>query len=154
MLWKSLDWKVFDVANFVVALCNESKISITHLKLQKLLYYVQWWALAIFWKEMFSNDFEAWINWPVCKEVYSKYTPFWFNELIKESWKNNFSPVEIWFITEVVEKYWKLNAWELVALTHKESPWITTRKGLSETDHCNKIISKKLITESFKSRLK
>ena len=146
--------RVFAVSNFVIALCNESKVSITHLKLQKLLYYVQWRALAIFDKEMFENDFEAWVNWPVCKEIYAKYSASWFNQLESDSNKNLFTSEESWFISEVVEKYWKFNPWELVALTHSEMPWIKTREWLDATVGCNRIINKKLIKDSFKSKLK
>lgn len=34
-------------------------------------------------------------------------------------------------------------------MTHKESPWISTRSGLRDNDTCNKTIEKNLIGEYF-----
>ena len=153
MLAKVFSWKVFDVANFIIALCNESRVSITHLKLQKLLFYVQWRSLAILKKEMFENDFEARVNWPVCKEVYSKYSNKWFSELKAEWYNMSFNKNESWFIAEVVEKYGNFNPRELVALTHQEEAWKKTRNGLHQTTNCDRIIPKDLIKKTFKSKL-
>ena len=39
-------------------------------KLQKLCYYAQAWSLAWTEKSLFDEDFEAWANGPVCRELF------------------------------------------------------------------------------------
>lgn len=54
---------------------------ITHLKLQKLLYYAQGISLGMFDKPIFSENIEAWPHGPVVKEVYSVYNTFGRNNI-------------------------------------------------------------------------
>ena len=58
---------VFDVANYILTKCG----TMTTMKLQKLVYYCQAWSLAWDDKPLFSEDFEAWANGPVCKKLYN-----------------------------------------------------------------------------------
>ncbi|MBR2290865.1 MAG: DUF4065 domain-containing protein [Prevotella sp.] len=51
----------------------------SHLKLQKLLYYCDAYSLAYFGEELITDQFEAWVHWPVdydaaqlCHETISK----------------------------------------------------------------------------------
>ena len=41
----------------------------SHLKLQKILFYCQAYHLAYFDKALFNEDFEAWVHGPVCRDV-------------------------------------------------------------------------------------
>ena len=40
------------------------------MKLQKLCYYAQAWSLAWDGVPLFNEDFQAWANGPVCRELY------------------------------------------------------------------------------------
>ena len=72
----------FDVANwFTCSLDREAGDSITHLKLQKLIYYSQAWSLALNGIALFEEDFEAWAHGPVIPEVYQEYKEYGFNAL-------------------------------------------------------------------------
>ena len=42
----------------------------SHLKLQKLLYYCEAYHLAYFDASLIRQDFEAWVHGPVCREVF------------------------------------------------------------------------------------
>lgn len=57
---------VFDVAQYIL----EKTGKISTMKLQKLCYYSQAWALA--WTEdpLFSEPFQAWVNGPVCPDLF------------------------------------------------------------------------------------
>ena len=57
---------VFDVAKYIL----HKKKKLSTWKLQKLCYYAQAWSIA--WTEhpLFAEDFEAWVNGPVCPELY------------------------------------------------------------------------------------
>ena len=55
----------------------------SHLKLQKLLFYCQAYHLAYFKEPLFDEDFEAWVHGPVCRIIYDslkgKYYTVMFN---------------------------------------------------------------------------
>ncbi len=71
-----------DVANWF--LCNidrEAGDSITHLKLQKLLYYAQAWSLVLKGKSLFEEDFEAWAHGPVLPSIFEQYKNMGFQAL-------------------------------------------------------------------------
>ena len=68
---------IFDIANFF-----RSKESMTHKKLQKLVYYAYAWYIALY-NEKSSNivnklcldtKFEAWVHGPVSRILYNKYS--------------------------------------------------------------------------------
>ena len=72
------------MADFVILFCQNLGVTISAIKLQKLLYYVQAWHIAKFDKEiLFDTLPEAWANGPVYREVYNNYkTTFFKNENI------------------------------------------------------------------------
>ncbi len=46
---------------------------ITHLKLQKLVYYAQAWYLANFNRPLFDEDMQAWTHGPVVPSLWKEY---------------------------------------------------------------------------------
>eukprot|EP01035_Chromulina_nebulosa_P026099 gene26099-34121_t len=69
-----------DIAHYFLALDfirrskNEHGIDISPLKLQKLLYYAQGYALASFGKALFEEDFLKWEKGPVVDSVYQEFS--------------------------------------------------------------------------------
>lgn len=59
---------VFDVAKYIL----EVKGTMSTMKLQKLCYYAQAWSLVWDDKPLFGEEFEAWANGPVCRELFLK----------------------------------------------------------------------------------
>ena len=45
----------------------------SHLKLQKLLYYCDAYSLAYFDNPLIEDDFEAWVHGPVCRRLIHYY---------------------------------------------------------------------------------
>lgn len=67
-------YNALDVARKVIAATNEAVgDSITNLKLQKLLYYLQGHWLATFDGPLFGDKIEAWRYGPVVPSVYSHF---------------------------------------------------------------------------------
>lgn len=58
----------FDVAKYIL----EVKGTMSTMKLQKLCYYAQAWSLVWDDKPLFDEEFEAWANGPVCRELFFK----------------------------------------------------------------------------------
>lgn len=141
------------IANYVISLCLENDFSISNLKLQKLLYYIQWWWLGIFKEKIIDCEFEARTNGPVCRSIYTQYNGSWYSNLSPTDQviaPNN--PDYDSLINEIVVKYWKLEAWDLVSLTHKEDPWINARKWIKDWDPSNVVIADKSMQEYFSAK--
>ena len=57
---------IFDAAKYIL----EKKGELSTMKLQKLCYYAQAWSLVWDDRPLFDDDFEAWANGPVCRELF------------------------------------------------------------------------------------
>ena len=57
---------IFSAAKYIL----EKQGTMSAMKLQKLCYYAQAWSLVWDDNELFPEDFEAWVNGPVCPVLY------------------------------------------------------------------------------------
>jgi uncharacterized phage-associated protein len=97
----------------------------THLKLQKLLYYCQGFALVLLGRPLFENVIEAWKHGPVVPDVYHEFKE-WGNGIITDLGPGNpfaLSDEERELIDEVYEVYGEYSALRLRNQTHNEPPW-------------------------------
>lgn len=110
---------------------------ISHLKLQKLLYYAQGVSLSINEKELFEEKILAWNHGPVINEVYQKYKSFKNQYITVKSNKENDEIVEKIendsktkkILDIVYDNFAIYTAWQLREMTHEEnSPWDITVK--------------------------
>lgn len=99
---------------------------ITHLKLQKLLYFVQAICFMVFGKRAFPEKILAWPYGPVVKEVYQKYKQNRAGEIKSESSVKHISSGMYHIIDEIVNCYGSIEATKLIDFTHEEDPWINT----------------------------
>lgn len=130
---------VFDVAKYILHKTG----STSTWKLQKLCYYSQAWSLAWTEKPLFDEDFEAWANGPVCRELFKKHKgKFVIREEDIDGNPNKLSSDEKDTINIVLRDYGKLEPYDLRALSHSEDPWKNARGDCLDGDYCDKIISK------------
>ena len=139
-------YNVKDIANWFLAYNNLMEVNqgadgISHLKLQKLLYYAQSAFLTLQDKPLFSNDIVAWTHGPVIEEIYHEYKKYGSGD-IKEFEKVNIDKETEKILVEVYNIFGEYSAWGLRNLTHIEKPWIETPS--------NEVISHKLMVESFR----
>lgn len=123
-----MPYQAIDIAKHILALSNpEVGDVITNLKLQKLLYYVQGFHLAITGNKLFEEDILAWQYGPVVPEVYHYYknrgaaaieVPTEIDTELDES--------ELEILQEVYKVYGQYSALKLMEMTHMESPWQQT----------------------------
>lgn len=131
---------------------------ITHLKLQKLLYYAQGISLGMFETPLFNENIVAWQHGPVVKEVYSIFSSFGRknidlqmdeeNEKIITDIENNKEVSEVLNLT--YDNFAIYTAWQLRQMTHQDNtPWDITQKikGLGS------IIDNNLIEKYFKEEV-
>lgn len=70
------------IAKYIVKEALKRKMSVTNLKLQKLLYFVQGVHLFMHEKVAFPDEIIAWQYGPVVKDVYYEYSIYGANDII------------------------------------------------------------------------
>lgn len=142
---------VFDVADYFLKVVDrDAGGSITHLKLQKLVYYAQAWHLVFTGKPMFCERIEAWVHGPVCPALYSKYADYGYQNLPEpEKAPDVFNEEELETLEAVWDCYGDYDARYLEQLTHQEKPWREARKGCAPGEHCTKRISLEVMKEFY-----
>ena len=141
---KGNDDKAFGVVNFFLANIDvENEETITHMKLQKLLYYVQAWSLALLHHVMFTDRIEAWAHGPVIPNVYQTFKVFGREPIAAiEQWDDSSFNDEEKNVLRIVKKiYGNFDAPVLRKFTHSEDPWIKARHGLPDNENSNNEIS-------------
>jgi uncharacterized phage-associated protein len=110
---------------------NEGEDGITHLKLQKLLYYAQGCYLAIYDKPLFSENIVAWKYGPVVEEVYEKFKRYRGKPLkIQEGVSIIGMNLTVQGFLEDIYQIWgQYSARKLVTTTHAETPFKITMQG-------------------------
>lgn len=118
---------VHDVARYFLSLSDPAEgDAITHLKLQKLVYYAQGFHLAIYDKPLFMESIEAWRHGPVvpalyraCREYGDSVIPpvrdFDADSVLTKDQQE--------LLDEVYEVYGQFSGWKLREMTHQEAPW-------------------------------
>lgn len=136
-------YSAIDIANWFLAKNNaEAKLNdyddfdsydrITHLKLQKLLYYAQGIYLSLTGNPLFKEKIYAWRHGPVVREVYNIFSCYGRNPIIKDFDHNELERVgSIEFDDKAInaleltyENFNIYTAWQLREMSHKHgSPW-------------------------------
>lgn len=148
---------VLDVAKYFI---NKStpgtQHSMTHLKLQKMVYYAHAWHLAIRDEPLVNDDKpEAWIHGPVFPKLYNEYRQYGFREIPKRKDYSDISiPENVQPILNFVwEYYGSKSGKQLEVLTHQEEPWKNARSNLGRFDYSQQVIPDEEIKEYFKKLL-
>jgi uncharacterized phage-associated protein len=141
---------VIDVANYILELSKQDSEDgeyelISHMKLQKLIYYCQGFYLALYETPLFSEAIEAWPHGPVCPRLYHILKGYGASPIaiIIDSNKLNLNNQEKNLIAMVYDSYGQYSASKLRQMTHKEGPWNNTWAG--------GIISQDVMIQYFKS---
>lgn len=155
-------YNVMDVARYVINYSNDRGISISNLKLQKLLYFIQAYYLGVKKGDAcFREDFQAWNFGPVIPEVYREYKNYGSSNISRinkyfKTTKNILDTKLVPYddsvicdedkqdINAVVEGFANYSATDLVNITHNQDPWLN-----SYIPGCNVPISKNAIKEYF-----
>lgn len=145
-----------DVCDYVIfRVCNGGS-SLTELKLQKLLYYVQAWHLAFFGEPLFVQRFQAWVHGPVCRAIYDRFgaTKSLYSTVTLEDIHPEFKPASVAeqhraHIDSVLEVYAGFTGTQLEEMTHQEGPWIAARRGYGDAQRCEIEIDEQLMRQHY-----
>jgi uncharacterized phage-associated protein len=144
--------RAFDVANYLIRLgtAEDEPQYLTHLQLQKLLYYTQGWSLALRDAPLFGERIEAWAHGPVVRDVYPAFAAYGslpITSIVATTddpgydCPSDLSDDECDLITAVWSVYKKYSASHLREMTHNERPWIEARGQLGPADRCDREIT-------------
>ncbi|MEN8221070.1 MAG: type II toxin-antitoxin system antitoxin SocA domain-containing protein [Pseudomonadota bacterium] len=146
-------YKAIDVANwFINQFDKESGDVITHLKLQKLLYFSEAWCQVLLDRELFSENMEAWSHGPVVREVFNQFKSFGWNPLDATDDVIEFDSEVKDVLLQVMETYGNVSAKALEHLTHQDIPWKEARGDLSPEVKCSNSISKQSLKSFFNEK--
>lgn len=129
-----MTYKALDIAKSII-LCTdvEKGDTISNLKLQKLLYYLQGYWLVIFNKPLFEEDIEAWMYGPVVPSVYEYFKEYASRAIMPEDLTEteplSFNEDESDLFFNVLEEYGQFSAVKLMEMTHGELPWKSVKTG-------------------------
>ena len=134
----------------------------SHLKLQKLLFYCDAYHLAYFDTELITDKFEAWVHGPVSRKVFDSlrdksviYADLNFNGDAESVDRNvmNLASSQREVIEDVLSELSKWSGLQLETATHREMPWIEARAGKGPGDRCTVEISKETTKVFYKKEL-
>lgn len=154
--------KSWDLAHIITHYVNEKGDTVSHKKLQKLLYYVDAWHLVNFDEPILEENFQAWMHGPVVPELYHQLKEFGFNNIkvindeeetvdkeIEVIISKNKIEDKIDFIYSVLDNYGSLSSFDLELLSHSEKPWIDARGNCLPHERCTNIITKDSMLEFY-----
>lgn len=118
-------YDALNIAEYVIDYEHKQNRSISNLRLQKLLYFVQ----AQFWvtnkRACFNDKLEAWNLGPVVPSVYHKFKLFgslnFPQSLVTEF--RGISTGDQRLINETLDKCAQYSTSTLISLTHGQKPW-------------------------------
>ena len=140
---------VFDVAQYIL----NKQGSMTTMKLQKLVYYSQVWALVWDSKPLFNDRIEAWASGPVVPNLYTENRGKFEIESLEKGQPGKLEGYEQDTIKAVLEAYGGKSAQWLADLTHMEKPWIDARGTCEPGENCENEILQASIVEYYSSLL-
>ncbi len=162
---------IAEVAQYIGLSSTTKGLSISPLKLQKLLYYVQAWFMVFYGREntLFSKAPQAWVNGPVYPTIYRNYknkaanmcdhldsTAFYDGDALEglaritDTLGLNADQLET--IESVIMMYGKQSQNQLIWLTHSEMPWASARNGLAPYERSEREISLDAMYSYYRER--
>jgi uncharacterized phage-associated protein len=141
--------KIFEVINWFLSQ-STNEVPITHLALQKLLYFSQAWNKIWNGDWLFQNDCEAWVHGAVYRNVYDEFKKFKYHPLPKIDVEVQLSKKEVEVLQFVKKYYFDIySAKSLETICHEEEPYKLARKGCKAVDSSNQVIKKEDILEYY-----
>jgi uncharacterized phage-associated protein len=146
--------RAIDVAGYLIhkAAAEPEPEYLSPLRLQKLLYYVQGWNLAMHNRPLFCARIEAWRHGPVVREVYSTFADYGSNEIFPI---DNIpvpailSAEDRAMIDSIWEAYKVYSGNKLRLMTHSELPWVSARGESSDDDRSDSEITHESLRAFF-----
>ncbi|MHB1949145.1 MAG: Panacea domain-containing protein [Gammaproteobacteria bacterium] len=142
-----MTYKALEVANTFIGFGLRDRKPVTHMQLQKLLYYAQGWYLALGGMPLFDEEFKKWPFGPVCPPVYNKLKKMGGSPIttyIPGAQQKITDPDILKYLEKIWNIYGHYSGPQLMMLSHSETPWVKAE----EYD----LISKESLKAFFKNK--
>ena len=140
-----------EIARYIIHRFQEAGDPVDNLKLQKLLYYVQGWHLAVLGKPAFGDRIEAWAHGPVQPATYGSWKHYRWSPISEVVTAPDLEKELVDLIKEVLDAYGGDTGYDLELRTHREPPWLDARGNIPEDQESNAIISHASMKRYFKT---
>lgn len=144
--------KIYIIAKYIIAKTED----ITPLSLQKILYFIEGFSLALLGKPLLMDDCVAWVHGPVYVKIYHRFRDYGYHLIEQEKFKDydtlpSTIPMdEIKLIDKVTRCFACYSGKILEEMTHLTTPWREARQGLDSLESSSNIISSASIEHFFK----
>lgn len=140
--------RVDDVARALV----DRHGSMEAMKLEKLVYYVQAWHVAVHGEPVFAEPIEAWRDGPVVDHLYQQHR----QRRQVTSWPSGdvgrLSADASTLVDVVLGVYGDLSGDDLSQLTHSEGPWVAARRGYGPAERSRQVISVESLKDYYRDK--
>lgn len=139
------------VANWFVNNLSDPEAGevVTHLQVQKLLYFAQAWHMMVLDRPLFDEDMEAWPHGPVAPSVWHEFKQHGFQPIPSGGNSDGIDAESERVLVQVLDAYGAFGAKKLEAMTHAERPWIEARGKRGPEERCNEVIRKDAILSYY-----
>lgn len=127
-----MSFKALDIARKILSRVDvEHGDTVSNLKLQKMLYFVQGFHLASFGCALFEEEMVAWAYGPVVPEVYDAYKRYRRRDINTHGILDDvlLQPQEEALFDKVYLEYSRYSAVALMQMTHTAGPWPNHKVG-------------------------
>lgn len=127
-----MSFKSLDIARKILSRVDvEHGDTVSNLKLQKMLYFVQGFHLASFGRALFEEEMVAWAYGPVVPEVYDAYKRYRHRDINIDGIIDDvvLQPQEEALFNKVYLEYSRYSAVALMQMTHAAGPWPNHQVG-------------------------
>jgi len=157
---RTCEMDINQACDYIIHRVLASGESLSNLKLQKLLYYVQAWHLVYEEKPLFVGNFQAWVHGPVSRRIYDRFssTKTLYSDVTTDDVSETFDvsvlvDSEKEHIDRVLSVYAKFSGYQLEEMTHREEPWVKAREGYDDFQRCEVIIDESLMQSYYSQRV-
>lgn len=114
-----------EVAEYIIERCNQKHESISNLKLQKILYFVQAQFIVKYGTPCFENIMQAWDHGPVVPAVYHEYRGYGNTNIPSYGDKRfHFEQDEQQTLDVTIDRASEYTASQLVEIARNQRPWM------------------------------
>lgn len=114
----------------------------TPLALQKILYYIEGFSLALLDENILSSHPEAWVHGPVYPEIYNRFSYYSYHVIDAYEFATyrdleGLDEEKRQLIDAIIKCFGCYSGKILEEMTHLTRPWQKAREGLNDTDISN-----------------
>ncbi len=147
-----------ELATYILAKLGQPT---NHLKMQKLVYYVEAYHLSYFNESIIKDEFEAWVHGPVVRKIWKRFcnksAPL-YDQIRLDTYESmkimgevesKINDEQFDLIENIISSLGAKSGYYLECMTHEELPWKEARKNLPSEARSSRKISKETMRKFY-----